>query len=283
MGWKVLYWWVLTLSLGAQAPPPATAVLVGAADIASCRYDDDEATAKLLDSIPGTVFTAGDNAYPNGALSQFALCYEPSWGRHKHRTRPAPGNHDYRNPGARFYYRYFGAQAGDSGLGYYSYELGAWHIVSLNSNVSMKAGSPQEQWLRRDLALHPAPCTLAYWHHPRFSSGEHGNNRAPEPLWNALYAANADVVINGHDHTYEPFAPQTPKGVRDTARGIREFVVGMGGAGFYEFPIVRANSEVRHNKTHGVIKLTLHPDGYDWEFVPVAGGRFRDSGSGRCH
>ena len=280
MNWKVLYWSVLTLApttLGAQA------VLVGAGDIASCGDDADEATAKLLDSIPGTVFTAGDNAYSSGTPEQFARCYGPTWGRHKTRTRPSPGNHDYRTPGGAAYYAYFGDAAGDPLRGYYSYDVGSWHIISLNSNALMVANSPQERWLRADLAAHPAKCTLAYWHHPRFSSGEHGNNRAPEPLWNALYAANADVVINGHDHTYERFAPQTPRGVRDTARGIREFVVGMGGAGFYEFPIVRANSEKRNNTTHGVIKLTLRADGYDWEFVPVAGGRFRDSGSGRCH
>ena len=274
---------LLAVALGAQEPPPPPAVLVGAGDIASCRYDADEATAKLLDSIPGTVFTAGDNVYSNGSPERFRDCYAPTWGRHRARTRPSPGNHDYDWPKGAGYYAYFGAQAGDSGKGYYSYDLGGWHIISLNSNVLMVAGSPQEQWLRADLAAHPAKCTLAYWHHPRFSSGEHGNSRAPEPLWNALYTANADVVINGHDHTYERFAPQTPRGVRDTVRGIREFVVGMGGAGFYEFPIVRANSQVRHNKTHGVIKLTLHPDRYDWEFVPVAGSTFRDSGSGKCH
>lgn len=272
---------LLGASLSAQQPS-RPAVLVGAGDIASCRHDDDEATAKLLDSIPGTVFTAGDNVY-SGSPTRFADCYAPTWGRHKARTRPSPGNHDYRTLRGAQYYAYFGAAAGDSGRGYYSYELGGWHIISLNSNALMIAGSPQEQWLRADLAAHPAKCTLAYWHHPRFSSGEHGSSRAPEPLWNALYEANADVVINGHDHTYERFAPQTPRGVRDTARGIREFVVGLGGAGFYEFSIVRANSEVRHNRTHGVIKLTLHPDGYDWEFVPVAGRRFRDSGSGKCH
>ena len=268
--------------LGAQSAP-APAVLVGAGDIASCSYDHDDATATLLDSIPGVVFTAGDNAYSNGTADQFARCYGPTWGRHKARTRPSPGNHDYRAAAGAPYYAYFGALAGDSGRGYYSYELGAWHAISLNSNISMKAGSPQERWLRADLAAHPTVCTLAYWHHPRFSSGEHGNSRAPQPLWQALYDANADVVISGHDHTYERFAPQTPAGKRDTRRGIREFIVGTGGAEFYEFPITRANSEVRNNATHGVIKLTLRADGYDWEFVPVAGGTFRDSGSGTCH
>jgi hypothetical protein len=147
----------------------------------------------------------------------------------------------------------------------------------------MKAGSPQEVWLRGDLALHPAPCTLAYWHHPRFSSGGHGSSTAPRPLWQALYQANAEVVISGHDHLYERFAPQTPDGKRDIVHGIREFVVGTGGAGFYQFETIRKNSEVRNRNTHGVIKLTLRPDGYDWEFVPVAGKTFRDSGSARCH
>ena len=278
---KVFYWLVLTLALGGQdATPP---VLVGAGDIASCAYDADEATAKLLDSIPGVVFTAGDDAYPNGTPGQFTRCYAPTWGRHKARTRPSPGNHDYDTPGGAGYYRYFGAAAGPPGRGYYSYEVAGWHIISLNSNIAMAAGSPQEQWLRADLSLHPASCILAYWHHPRFSSGEHGSSTAPQPLWQALYDAHADVVINGHDHTYERFAPQTPTGSLDSTRGIREFVVGTGGAEFYNFPTIRAHSEVRQNTTHGVIKLTLRADAYAWEFVPVAGGTFRDAGSGRCH
>ena len=270
-------------ALGAPATPPTPPVLVGAGDIASCWYDHDEATAKLLDSIPGTVFTAGDNVYENGTPTQFKLCYEPTWGRHKARTRPSPGNHDYETPSGAGYYAYFGAVAGPAGRGYYSYDLGGWHIIAINSNLSMRVGSLQERWLRRDLAQHPARCTLAYWHHPRFSSGEHGSSTAPQPLWQALYDANADLVINGHDHTYERFAPQTPTGTLDTVRGIREFVVGTGGAGLYQFPHIRANSELRNNTTHGVIKVTLRPDGYDWEFVPVAGDEFRDSGSGKCH
>ena len=263
------------------APPP---VLVGAGDIAGCGWDDDEATAKLLDSIPGTVFTAGDDAYPNGTAAQFASCYGPTWGRHKARTRPSPGNHDYRLAHGAAYYAYFGAAAGDSGRGYYSYELGGWHIISLNSNVPMSAGSAQERWLRTDLSLHPAPCTLAYWHHPRFSSGTtHGSWTGPQPLWQALYAAGADVIVVGHEHQYERFAPQTPAGTLDTTRGIRQFVVGTGGASFYPLGPAIANSEVRNNTTHGVIKLTLRPRGYDWAFIPVAGGTFTDSGSGRCH
>ena len=278
---KVFCWLVLTLALGVQdATPP---VLVGAGDIADCSYDDDEATAKLLDSIPGVVFTAGDNAYGNGTARQYARCYAPTWGRHKARTHPSPGNHDYDTPGGAGYYGYFGAAAGPRGLGYYSYEVAGWHIISLNSNIAMRAGSPQERWFRADLAAHPVRCTLAYWHHPRFSSGEHGSSTATQPLWQALYDAHADVVINGHDHTYERFAPQTPTGGLDSTRGIREFVVGTGGAEFYNFPTIRAHSEVRQNTTHGVIKLTLRADGYDWKFVPVAGGSFRDAGSGKCH
>jgi hypothetical protein len=259
-------------------------VLVGAGDIASCAYDDDQATARLLDSIPGVVFTAGDDAYPNGTAADFAGCYEPTWGRHKPRTRPALGNHDYRTADGAAYYAYFGAVAGDSGAGYYSYDFAGWHIISLNSNISMAAGSPQETWLRADLSLHPAPCSLAYWHHPRFSSGTtHGSSSAPRPVWQALYDAHADVVVVGHEHQYERFAPQQPDGTADPTNGIRQFVVGTGGAGLYPFGPAIANSEVRNNTTHGVIKLTLRPNGYDWEFVPVAGGTFRDSGSGTCH
>ena len=263
--------------------PGTPAVLVGAGDIGICGSAADEATAALLDSIEGVVFTAGDNAYPDGTAADFASCYAPSWGRHKARTRPAPGNHDYHTTGAAGYYAYFGAAAGPTGLGYYSYDLGDWHIVSLNSSVSMAAGSPQEQWLRADLAGHPVSCTLAYWHHPRFSSGRHGGDASPEPLWQALYDAGADVVISGHDHTYERFAPQTPDGAADPARGIRQFVVGTGGASLYNFTTIVANSEARDNTTHGVLRLSLGPGGYDWEFIPVAGGTFRDSGSGSCH
>jgi hypothetical protein len=260
------------------APP----VLVGAGDIADCGHTDDEDTGRLLDSIPGVVFTAGDNAYANGSVTDFTHCYDPAWGRHKARTRPTLGNHDVRTGNGAPYYWYFGAVAGDSGVGYYSYDFARWHIIALNSNISMSAGSPQEQWLRADLARHPAPCALAYWHHPRFSSGEHGSSTGPEPLWQALYDARADVVINGHDHNYERFAPQTPAGLLDTARGIREFVVGTGGADFYQFPIVRPNSLVRINTVHGVLKLTLRPTGYDWAFIDTD-RVVRDSGSGRCH
>ena len=261
-----------------------TVVLVGAGDIADCHEDGDEQTARLLDSIPGTVFTAGDNAYRSGTDSEFTSCYTPSWGRHKARTRPSPGNHDWRSADGGPYFSYYGAQAGEAGRGYYSYNLGAWHIISLNSNINMKAGSPQERWLRADLAASTAACVLAYWHHPRFSSGtEHGNSPKTAPLWQALYDLGADVVVAGHEHNYERFAPQTAAGVADTARGIREFVVGTGGADHYPFGPPIANSEVRNGDTWGVLKLTLEPGAYRWQFIPVAGKAFSDSGSARCH
>jgi hypothetical protein len=261
-----------------------TATLLAAGDIATCAGAGDEATAKLLDGLAGTVATLGDNVYQSGSAQQYADCYAPTWGRHKARTRPAPGNHDYRTAGAAGYFGYFGAAAGTPGKGYYSYDLGAWHVVVLNSNLDTSRGSAQETWLRADLAAHPAACTLAYWHHPRFSSGSsHGNNTSVQPLWQALYEAGAELVLAGHEHHYERFAPQDPTGGADPREGIRQFVVGTGGAGHYGFGTVRANSEVRSTGAFGVLQLTLHPDGYDWEFVPVAGKTFGDAGSGTCH
>jgi hypothetical protein len=263
--------------------PAGGVVFVGAGDIADCGSSGDEATAALLDGIAGTVFTTGDNVYNDGSATQFAQCYEPTWGRHAARTRPSPGNHDYRTSGATGYFAYFGANAGDAGVGYYSFDLGEWHIVSLNSNISMSAGSTQEQWLRADLAATTRACVLAYWHHPRFSSGDHGSDTGPGPLWQALYDLGADVVLAGHDHNYERFAPQTPDGVRDDARGLRQFVVGTGGTGFRSVGTPIANSETTNDDTFGVLKLTLSPGAYTWEFVPVAGGSYRDAGTGTCH
>jgi acid phosphatase type 7 len=266
------------------------AVLVGAGDIASC---DDlagaEATAKLIDKIPGTVFAAGDLAYPDGSDEQFAKCYGSTWGRFKDRTRPAPGNHEYHKGIASGYTRYFGEAAGEASKGYYSYDLGAWHIVVLNSECEEVGGcaaaSPQGQWLKQDLAHHQATCKLAYFHKPLFSSGgKHGNDPEMKPLWDLLYNANADVVINGHDHDYERFAPQNPEGNADAKHGIREFVVGSGGKNSHrKMGAAKPNSEVRNDDTFGVLKLTLHPNAYDWEFVPEAGKTFTDAGSGACH
>ena len=272
---------------GTEPPPPAgDPVLVGAGDIADCNNPGDEATAALLDDIAGTVFTTGDNVYPTGTLERFNACYESSWGRHQARTRPAAGNHDLE--GTTGYFDYFGAAAGEPDKGYYSYDLGTWHIVVLNSVCASAggcgAGSVQEQWLRQDLAANPSECTLAYWHDPRFSSGgEHGSTVAMEPFWRALYEAGADVVLAGHDHDYERFAPQDPVGNADAAYGIREFVVGTGGKSHVPFAAPLPNSEVRNDDTFGVLKLTLHAGTYDWEFVPEAGKSFSDSGTGSCH
>jgi hypothetical protein len=265
-----------------------SAVLVGAGDIADCTdLTGAEATAKLLDQIPGTVFAAGDLAYPDGSKENF-VCYDKTWGRAKSRTRPAPGNHEFHSTGAAYYFSYFGADAGDPKDGFYSYELGGWHIIVLNSECKevggCAAGSRQEKWLRADLTAHPAACTLAYWHKPLFSSGDkHGNDPDMKAFWQALYQANADVVINGHDHDYERFGPQTPDAAADSARGIREFVVGTGGKNHRPFAAPKPNSEVRNADTFGVLKLTLKPKGYDWQFIPEAGKSFTDSGSGTCH
>src|SRR5437899_9203113 len=208
---------------------PVEVVLVGAGDIARCDGQDDEATAALLDSIPGTVITLGDNVYGSSTVSpDFNNCYDPSWGRHKARTRPAAGHMEYWSPGAATYWQYFGAAAGDSGKGYYSYDLGGWHIVVLNSggNTStMAAGSPQELWLRADLAANTRQCTLAIWHHPRFSSAGTALRPEVQPFWDDLYAAGAELVLNAHYELYERFAPQTPAGVLDLQRGIRQFTV----------------------------------------------------------
>jgi hypothetical protein len=271
-------------SISSETPlPDEDPVLVGSGDIAHCSSDGDEATANLLDNIPGTVFTTGDNAYPDGTLDQFINCYEPTWGRHKARTYPSVGNHDYHTPEATGYFDYFGSVAGEPGKGYYSYDLGTWHIIVLNSNIPVEAGSPQEQWLRTDLANHQATCTLAYWHHPRFSSGTvHGSGPAMQAFWQALYDFGADVVLSGHEHNYERFAPQDPQGLADPTRGIREFVIGSGGRSHYSFGIPIANSEVRNDDTYGVLKLTLHSTSYSWEFIPEAGQTFTDSGNAPC-
>ena len=274
--------------LGRKPTETANPVLVGAGDIATCRKEGDEATAKLLENIPGTVFTMGDNAYPSGTSRQFEDCYEPSWGRYKVRTRPAVGNHEYETDGASGYFDYFGSAAGPPSKGYYSYDLGDWHIVALNSMCENVGGcgpnSPMVGWLQKDLAANPGnKCTLAYFHHPLFSSGEHGNQTKMTATWEALYAANADVVVNGHDHDYERFAPQKPDGTLDPRRGIRQFVVGTGGGERRPFRTIEPHSQAREDDTQGVLKLTLKPASYDWEFVPVAGETFTDSGTESCH
>ena len=271
----------------APTPPPSTgsaAVLVGAGDIASCGSSGDEATAALLDGIPGTVFTTGDNVYEDGTASEFANCYARSWGRHQARTRPAPGNHDWHTANAQGYRDYFGFGSGPL---WYSYNVGAWHVVVLDSSCSNAggcgAGSAQHTWLVNDLAADTSACTVALWHHPRFSSGSnHGSSTATAAFWTALYNDGAELVLAGHEHSYERFAPQNPSASADP-NGIRQFVVGTGGRNLYQFGSVVANSEVRNNSTFGVLKLTLDPGRYSWQFVPVTGGAFTDAGTGTCH
>jgi len=298
---------------GAPAPPPppppanGDPVVAAAGDIAcdpaDPAYNGGTGTATgcrqrstsdlLATNGPDGVLTLGDNQYDDGSASKFAQVFGPSWGRFKAITRPQVGNHDYVNTGASAYFDYFngaGQQSGPAGdrtKGYYSYDIGTWHLVALNSNCAPAggcgSGSPQEQWLKADLAAHPAACTVAYWHHPRFSSGWSGSSTATAALYQDLYDANADLVLVGHDHNYERFASQDPKGTADTARGIRQFVVGTGGEDFDSLVALKPNSEVRNFDTFGVLRLTLHPSSYDWQFVPVSGQRFTDSGTQACH
>jgi hypothetical protein len=268
-------------ALPAPSPAASSQVLVGAGDIAICGSAGTEGTARLLDSIDGTVFTAGDNAYFTGSRADFRNCYEPTWGRHKDRTRPSPGNHEYEMPGAGPYFEYFGVNAGTDFSGYYTYLLGEWQVFSLNSVVPAGAGSPQAQWLRAELAAGSRRCTVAYWHHALFSSGPNGDSPHMRDIFRILYDMDADLVITGHEHSYERFARQTADAVLDPVRGMRQFVVGTGGAELSQFPTVRPNSEVRLS-THGVLKLTLNPGNFTWEFISVSGG-IRDSGAGSCH
>jgi hypothetical protein len=281
---------VLNWSAPAAPPPPPSTrdpVLLAAGDVASCTSNGDEQTAQVLATHPADVIaTLGDTVYESGAPAEFANCYGPTWGPFKAQTRPAAGNHEYNTPGAAGYFGYFGAAAGDPRQGWYSYDLGAWHIVVLNSDCSFVggcgAGSTQERWLRGDLAAHPAPCTLAYWHHPLFTSGSVGGDAEVAPLWKALQDYGADVVLNGHAHMYERFASQTLDGIR-SATGIRELVVGTGGDGLHAFGGLGPNSEIANVSTWGLLQLTLHPSGYEWKFLPVAGQSFADSGSDVCH
>lgn len=288
----------VTDSKGATSSPATTTariralgpVLLLAGDIADCIRSGDDQTADLLDGLEGIVVPLGDNAYVNGSAAEYRDCYEPTWGRHKARSRPMPGNHDYNTTDATGYYAYFGSAAGDPTKGYYSYTLGTWFVIVINSGKDsppfIAAGSAQEQWLRAELASHAQQCVLAMWHHPRFTTVLNRDPLRPEvkPLWDALYEYGADLVVNGHDHTYQRFRPQTPDGVADPVYGIRQITVGTGGGeGLYQFAAETENLEVRNNTTWGVLKLTLRAGAYDWRFLPVAGQTFTDSGSGTCH
>jgi hypothetical protein len=261
-------------------------VFSGAGDITACGTSGASETAAILAQLPGEIFTAGDNNNDHGLIEQYASCFTPTWGQFISRLHPSPGNHDYTYDEGAAYYQYFGPAAGEVGKGYYSFDEGAWHVVMLNAQcnyVGCGEDSPQVQWLDADLSAHPNRCTIAIWHQPRFSSGLSGSS-GEYPFWKVLYEHGAEIVVNGHDHDYERFAPQDPMGNPDPERGIREFVVGTGGAGQREFSQdIQPNSEARNTGLFGVLKLTLYSDRYDWEFIPVAGGDFSDSGSGECH
>ncbi len=270
-----------------SATAPGTVTLVGAGDIADCRSDVDTETAAIVAAIPGTVFTLGDNAYEDGKLSEFRNCYEPTWGAFRDRTRPAPGNHDYRTAGAAGYFEYFGDLAGPAGRGYYAYDRGAWRIYSLNSQCGeiggCGAGSAQLRWLREDLAANPSRCSLAYWHEPRYSSGEHGNTASMDDIWDTLFDAGVELVLAGHDHSYERFAPMNKAGNLAQDRGITSFVVGTGGREFYDFEDILPTSRAHVSGVAGVLELTLKPASWEARFVPVLGGRFTDHAQDVCH
>jgi hypothetical protein len=294
----------LTFATSARADP----VIATAGDIAcsssSSNFNGGAGTSTkcrqrytsdlLVNAGLSAVLPLGDEQYESGTLSGFNKSYALSWGRVKPITFPAAGNHEYKTSGAAGYFDYFNGvgvatgPAGNRTQGYYSFDVGSWHLIALNTSdhcqiIACGKGSPQETWLRADLAAHPTSCTLAYWHHPRFNSGHDGNATFMQAIFQDLYDANADVVLGGHAHDYERFAPQNPKGQLDNTRGIRQFVVGTGGAFFTAFGTRAPNSQVRNNSTYGVLMLTLHPTSYDWRFVSESGKGFSDSGTDSCH
>jgi hypothetical protein len=264
----------------------AQLTVIAAGDIAACDSGGDEATAALLDELDGTVLALGDTVYEDGLTREFGHCYEPSWGRHRDRTRPVVGNHEYGTAGAAGYFDYFGEAAGTPGEGWYSFDLGTWHLIALNSNCEQiggcDEGSPQVVWLADDLASSDADCTLAYWHHPRWSSGnEHGPVPATAHLWRTVHDAGVDLVLGGHDHVYERFVPMDAHGAPDP-EGMVQFVVGTGGRSLYGFDAIRPTSAAHDNSTFGVLRLALGFGSYQWEFIPVAGGSYTDHGRASC-
>ena len=292
---------VLTASRGAfisrevgDAAPTATYQarwpdLAAAGEIGDCDSPFDSITADYLNYNRPHIAALGDLVAGNGSVDEFNSCYQSSWGPLKSLTKPTPGDNEYKTPGAAGYFAYWGTRAGPPRRGWYSYDIGPWHIISLNSNCSevggCRAGSPQGRWLRQDLAAHKRRCTLAYWHHPRFSGGQVTNDDEMQPFWHVLYDKGADVVLSAHARNYQRFAPQTPTGVADPVRGIREFVVGTGGDNTLDPVAAIANTEAMQSSTWGVLYLTLRPTGYDWFFdhVPYGAPSFVDYGSGACH
>ena len=257
--------------------------LVGAGDIADCGSDGAIRTAGMLDSIRGTVFIAGDVAYVTKENPHpFVTCFDPAWGRHRARIRPSVGNHEYSAEGPNAYFDYFGAQAGPRPGGYYSYELGTWHVIALNTNIAADAGSAQQSWLQSDLDAHLGTCTVAYMHHPRFSSGSHAEREKLIPIWRTLARHGVTFVVAGHDHLYERFAPLDTNGVPDSLYGIRQFVVGTGGAHRSSIGTVLPGSEVHSTDTFGLIRFSLLDGRYRWAFMPVKKHGFTDQGESTC-
>ncbi len=271
-------WMLIDHGLKSASAATDTAVLVGAGDITSCSNDNDTKTAQLLESISGTVFTTGDNAYESGTSYEYNNCYKPTWGQYKSRTMPVPGNHEYATSGASGYFNYF------SGISkYYAYNRGTWRIYALNSEIDTSATSAQVKWLQADLAANPRTCVMAYWHKPRWSSGiAHGSNSGMQALWAVLSDAHAELVVNGHEHNYERFAQMNKNG-QAVNNGLREIVVGTGGRSHYGFSTILSTSRARNASTYGVLKLTLNSGSYSWKFIPIAGQSYTDSGSTSCH
>jgi len=272
-----------TRRLTVFAPGPE---VLAAGDIGSCTSDGDEATGALLETLAGTLLGLGDYAYPSASPGDFADCFTPSWGPHRTRILPVAGNHEYAQPGAAPYFAYFGPAAGDPSRPWRSFDLAGWHVVALDSNCGRVGGcdadSPQGRWLEADLAANSKPCTLAYFHEPRFSSGILGVEDDVLPFWQILYAHGADVILNGHDHAYERFARMSPAGLAEPERGIRSFISGSGGTGLHGAEEAEPNSEVRDETTYGVLRLVLEPTRYAWEFVGAGPGTFTDAGSEEC-
>jgi len=259
-----------------------TATLVGAGDI-GCGGCAQDQTAALIENIPGQVFAAGDNAYENGTYAEYTTNYDPTWGTFKSRTAPCPGNHEYNTSPATGYFQYFGSLAGPSGQGYYSFDLNGWHIISLDSEIDLSAGGAEVTWLRADLAAHSTQCTIAFWHRPRWSSGDiHGDQTDVQQLWKALSDYKAEIVLCGHEHDYQRYEPLDANG-NASAGGIREFVVGTGGANLYAITTPSPHLQAWNTTTYGVLKLTLGSGTYSWQFIPVAGSTYTDSGSGTCN
>lgn len=267
-------------------PDDDTILAVG--DIAVCGMQNDELTGQLAAELPGTILALGDMVYESGTESEFKRCFDSSWGAVKDRIRPVPGNHEFETAGAGPYYEHFGDAAGTPGLGWYSFDIGAWHVIALNSNCRDQQNvcsddSPQGDWLETDLARHPTACTLAFMHHPRWTSGEHGSDPLLGEFWTMLYDAGVDVVLTGHDHDYERFTPMDADGAADPTRGIRLFIVGTGGRSLDPFADILPTSEARNNVSYGVLQMALYDGHYTWEFIPTDADGYRDAGTGTCH